>query len=369
MSGAVRSAARSFAAASRSASSQPQASCRAAIAAGSVSGAASQARQQPSARRRQRPLHRAEQRVQRPAVARAVDFQAGARRGIHGQQPGAALRHRAGEARQRACLGGAHIVERHQRGDRLGIGEAAERVEAGDAECLGQAPARHQRRGGAASGARWSSQSPSGKPGRREDLRRLQPAEQGGQVGRRSAAVSNRPVETSSQAAPMSSRSCCARASSRLARAGFQQRFLGDRAGGDQADHFAADRRLAGPGLRVLHLLGDGDAEAAADQAREVGFGRMLRHAAHRDRRAVVLAALGQRDVERGGGGFRVGEEQLVEVAHAEEHQRIRMRLLGGEPLRHGRRGAGGVQRCGRTRPSTWFSLRAHDSESRRVAM
>ena len=36
----------------------------------------------------------------------------------------------------------------------------------------------------------------------------------------------------------------------------------------------------------------------AADQPREIGFGRMDRHAAHRDRLAVVRAALGQRDVE-----------------------------------------------------------------------
>ena len=81
--------------------------------------------------------------------------------------------------------------------------------------------------------------------------------------------------------------------------------------------------------LRVLHLLGHGDAEAAADQAGEIGFGGVVRDAAHRDRRAGVLAALGQRDVQRGGGGFGVGEEQLVEVAHAEEQQRVGMFRLG----------------------------------------
>jgi len=41
--------------------------------------------------------------------------------------------------------------------------------------------------------------------------------------------------------------------------------------------------------------------------------------------------------------GFGIGEEQLIKIAHAEEDQRIRMRGLGGEPLRHGRRGAGGI--------------------------
>ena len=55
-----------------------------------------------------------------------------------------------------------------------------------------------------------------------------------------------------------------------------------------------------------------------------------------------MLAAVGQNDVERGGGGFGVGEKQFVEIAHAEEQQRIGVLGLGGEPLRHGGRGVGG---------------------------
>jgi hypothetical protein len=89
-------------------------------------------------------------------------------------------------------------------------------------------------------------------------------------------------------------------------------------------------------------LLGDGDAIAAADQAGEVGLGGMFRDAAHRDGGAVVLAPVGQNDVERGGGGLGVGEEQFVEIAHAEEQQRVRMLRLDGEPLRHGGRGVVG---------------------------
>ena len=142
-------------------------------------------RQQPRPRRRQRPLHRAEQRVQRAAVARAMDLQAGARRRIHRQQPGAALRRRAGEARQRAGLGGAHIVHRHQRRDRLGVGEAAERVEAGDAERLRQPPPRHQRRRRCDLGRALAVPFAERQPRRRQDLRRLQPAEQAGQIRRR----------------------------------------------------------------------------------------------------------------------------------------------------------------------------------------
>ena len=203
---------------------------------------------------------------------------------------------------------------------------------------------------GATSGARLSDHSPSGSvAGARISAGSSRPSRLGSSasVG---AAVSNRPVETSSQAAPIPSWPC-ASASSRLARPASSRASSVIVPGVIETHHGAADRRLAGAGLWVLHLLGHGDAEAAADQAGEIGFGRVLRYAAHRDGRAVVLAALGQRDVERGGGGFGVGEEQFVEVAHAEEHQRIRMRRLGGEPLRHRGGGAGGFgdggHRCG----------------------
>jgi len=42
----------------------------------------------------------------------------------------------------------------------------------------------------------------------------------------------------------------------------------------------------------------------------------MRRNAAHRDRLVPIGPALGQRNVEAGGGDFRVVEEQLEEVAH-----------------------------------------------------
>jgi hypothetical protein len=51
----------------------------------------------------------------------------------------------------------------------------------------------------------------------------------------------------------------------------------------------------------------------------------MDRHAAHRDRLAQVLAALGQRDAQRRGGGLGVVEEHLVEIAHPVEQQRARI--------------------------------------------
>src|SRR5690606_13981320 len=90
-------------------------------------------------------------------------------------------------------------------------------------------------------------------------------------------------------------------------------------------------------------LLGDGDAAAGLDQTRKVAFRRMDRHTAHRDRRAVVLAAAGERDVEHLAGGLRIVEEQLEEIAHAVEQQAIARLALEREILRHHRRGGGRV--------------------------
>ena len=114
-------------------------------------------------------------------------------------------------------------------------------------------------------------------------------------------------------------------ATSQLAAREFEQRLLGQRAGRDHADDRAVDQRLGAARLARLGgafgLLGDGDAVAALDQPREIGLGGMDRHAAHRDRLAVMLAARGQRDVEAGRGDLGVVEEQFEEVAHPVEEQ------------------------------------------------
>ena len=124
-------------------------------------------------------------------------------------------------------------------------------------------------------------------------------------------------------------------AASQLADDGFEQGLLGQRARRDEADDRAIDQRLGPARLAGLGgafgLLRDGDAMAAADQPREVGFGRVDRYPAHRDRLALRFPALGQRDVEAGGGGLGVVEEQFEEVAHAVEQQCVTS--FGLEPL------------------------------------
>jgi len=64
----------------------------------------------------------------------------------------------------------------------------------------------------------------------------------------------------------------------------------------------------------------------------------MDRDAAHRDRLALALPALGQGDVEAGGGRAGVVEEQLEKVAHPVEQQRVPRLGLEAVVLRHHRR-------------------------------
>ena len=129
-----------------------------------------------------------------------------------------------------------------------------------------------------------------------------------------------------------------------------QQRFVGDRAGGDDAHHLAFDQALGE--RRVADLLADRHRLAQRHQPCQVAFVGMHRHAGHRDRCAAGAATLGQGDVEQPRGLARVVVEQLVEVAHAEEQQQVRVVGLGCEELLHqrgvflGRLGVAGIVFC-----------------------
>ena len=131
------------------------------------------------------------------------------------------------------------------------------------------------------------------------------------------------PVERSSQARPNLAAGF-GDAGEVIVPARVEQAVLGQGAGRDDPHDGALDRPLVAAAARlgrVLDLLADRDLEAGADQLREIAVGGMHRHAAHRDVGAVVLAALGQRDVERRRRRHRVVEEQLVEIPHAKEQQ------------------------------------------------
>jgi len=77
---------------------------------------------------------------------------------------------------------------------------------------------------------------------------------------------------------------------------------------------------------------------AEPDQLGEVALDRVHRHAGHHHRLAGRLAARGERDVEQAVRLAGVVEEQLVEVAHPVEHQRVRMVRLDAQVLLHHRR-------------------------------
>jgi hypothetical protein len=84
-------------------------------------------------------------------------------------------------------------------------------------------------------------------------------------------------------------------------------------------------------------LLGDGHSVARPDQPRQIRFGRVNRHAAHRDRLARVFAAFGKRDVEAGRCGLCIIEEQFEEIAHAVEEQGVASFVLEAPVLDHHR--------------------------------
>ena len=120
----------------------------------------------------------------------------------------------------------------------------------------------------------------------------------------------------------------------------IEQGLLGQRAGRHHPDDGAVDHRFGAalPGLgRAFDLLGDGDAVPGADQPGEIGLGGVDGHAAHRDRRPLMLAARGQRDVEVGRGHPGVVEEQFEEVAHPVEQQAALGLGLQRQILRHHR--------------------------------
>ena len=119
-----------------------------------------------------------------------------------------------------------------------------------------------------------------------------------------------------------------------------EQRILDDGAWRDDAHDLAVDNRPGAAlprGGGLLGLLADRNAEPLPDQALEICLGRMNRHPAHGNVLPSMPPSARERDVERRRGTFRILEEHLVEVAHAIEQDRIRMRALDVHVLGHHR--------------------------------
>ena len=120
-----------------------------------------------------------------------------------------------------------------------------------------------------------------------------------------------------------------------------EQRAVGDRAGRDHPHHLALDRTLGGG--HVADLLGDRHRLAKLDQLGQVVLDRMHRHTGHHHRLAGALPARRQRDVEQSMGLAGVVEKELVEVAHAVQHERVGEVGLDAQILGHHRRVPGEV--------------------------
>jgi hypothetical protein len=112
-----------------------------------------------------------------------------------------------------------------------------------------------------------------------------------------------------------------------------QQLGIGQGARGDHPHHFSLHRAF-GRG-HIAHLLANGHRFAELDQAGEVGFHGMEGNARHEHGLPGRLAPARQGDVEQASGFFGVRKEQLVKVAHAVEHQRVRKFRLDGQVLGH----------------------------------
>ena len=118
----------------------------------------------------------------------------------------------------------------------------------------------------------------------------------------------------------------------------IQQGFLRQCAGSDQPHDLAFHNSLITTLFRLsraFHLLTNGHAKAFADQGQKVPLGRVMRHPAHRDIVAIMLAAFCQGDVQCLCRGHRIVKEHLVKIAHPIEQQRIGMLCFDLQILRH----------------------------------
>lgn len=94
-----------------------------------------------------------------------------------------------------------------------------------------------------------------------------------------------------------------------------EEAFVGVGAGAEDLGDGALDE-FARAGF--LDLVADGDLASGLEEAGDVGLGGMIGQAAHGD-----ALALGEGEVEEGGAGFGIFEEEFVEVAEAEEEEGV----------------------------------------------
>ena len=112
---------------------------------------------------------------------------------------------------------------------------------------------------------------------------------------------------------------------------------IGGGAGRDHARDFALDQFLGERG--IFHLVADGYAVALLNEARDVAFSGVIGDATHGDGCALFLVAGGEGDLQLARGEDGVFEEELVEIAEAEEEKGVGHLLFDGVVLPHQRGG------------------------------
>jgi len=111
-----------------------------------------------------------------------------------------------------------------------------------------------------------------------------------------------------------------------VGRGGVQRGVRCDGAGGDHADNIAGHEAFHFGG--VGHLLADGDPVAAADELRDMTVDAVIGHACEGDAQVLPHRLGRQGDLELARDELRVVIEGFVEVAEAEEQDRVRVALL-----------------------------------------
>ena len=300
--------------------------------------------EQARAPRRHGAVDHREQRALPATIHRLGQFEVAAGGGGDLQQARDRVALRRAQQGQAAFLGDVEIVDQRTHRRQLGAFEAAEarqglHAEQGAEPCLGPGAVEGgaaQHGGVDAEIAQHRAQLVLGGLGDQK-LGRRKPRQLGADAG----LTERHHVERPGRDIGPGQRPCVsnlAQSGKKVVPPGLEQGLLGERAGGDEPHHLALDHRFRAALLGLggaFHLFADRDAKALADQRQKVALGGMDRHAAHRDIVAGVLAALGQRDVERLGGGGGIVEEQLVEIAHAIEQQRVGVPCLDLEILCH----------------------------------
>ena len=115
----------------------------------------------------------------------------------------------------------------------------------------------------------------------------------------------------------------------------FQQGLVAEGSGSDDANHLALYRALAC--LGVANLFANRHGHTQTHQFRQVAIGAVIGNARHRNGLAGGFSAGGQGDVEQFSRAPGVVIKQLIEVAHAVEHQFVRMLRFDAQVLLHHR--------------------------------